>query len=290
VKKALVLPGGGVKGAFQVGVLLYLIKELGEEYDIITGISVGALNGSFLAQYNKEDLRQAIDDLYDLWLTIDNKRIRKNWFPFGYLHYLWEKSLYDSAPLEEMVDETLDVDKLRNSNIELNVGAQAVGSGEYREFSGRDACIKEAVKASAAFPVFLKRVKIDGDDYVDGGVKETAPLSRAIKMGAEHITILNTGPLQSAKVDLDLSFVEYPLRMIELQGDEIVRDDLAHFLETNQLIKNNQLVGTNKRYIDYYYIEPPRRLVSNALEFNPNSIRSMIRAGYQAAKRMFPKK
>lgn len=290
MKKALVLPGGGVKGAFQVGALLYLIKELGEEYDIITGISVGALNGSFLAQYNKEDLKQAIDDLHDLWLTIDNSRIRKNWFPFGYLHYLWEKSLYDSSPLEDMVDESLDNDKLRNSNIELNVGAQAVGSGEYREFSDQDACIKEAVKASAAFPVFLRRVKIDGDYYVDGGVKETAPLSRAIKMGAEHITILNTGPLKSAKVDLDLSFVEYPLRMIELQGDEIVRDDLAHFLETNQLIKNNQLVGTNKRYIGYYYIEPSRRLVSNALEFNPRSIRSMIREGYEAAKRMFPKK
>lgn len=285
MKKALVLAGGGAKGAFQVGALIYLIKILGEEYDIITGISVGALNGSFLAQYNKEDLKAAVTDLHVMWLNINNERIRKNWKPFGFLHYLWTKSLYDSRPLHELVDKSLNLKRLQNSNIELNVGAVAVGNGLYREFSGKDPKIKEAVKASSAFPVFLNPVKIERDIYVDGGVKEVAPLAKAIKMGADHITIINTGPIKSSKIEAEtLSFIEYPLRMVELQGDEILRNDLSKFLETNEQIKSGKLINTSKRHIDYVYIEPDTRLIKNALNFDPKEIRIMINKGYEKTK------
>jgi len=290
MKKALVLTGGGVKGAFQVGALYHLLVDLGKEFDIITGISVGALNGSFLAQYNKEDLKQAIVDLWDLWLIIDNDRIRKSWKPFGFIHYLWEKSLYNSSPLENLIDEHLDLEKLKNSNIILNVGAQAVGSGVYRKFCGKDSTIKDAVKASAAFPVFLKAVEIEGDLYVDGGVKEVAPLRHAIGLGAEHITIINTGPLDSITVNpRDISFIEYPMRMIELQGDEIVKDDLREFIETNELLRSGKLIDSPKRIIEYDYIEPEKRLVKNPLEFNPKRIREMIQLGYDVAKKTMQK-
>lgn len=284
MKKALVLTGGGVKGAFQVGALLHLIGDLKEEYDIITGISVGALNGSFLAQYNKKDLKLGIKDLYDLWLTIENKKIKKNWCPLGYVHYLWEKSLYNSAPLEKMVDEVLDAEAIKASDIKLNVGAVAVGSGKYLEYSDQDPNIKNAVKASAAFPVFFRPVKFNNDWHVDGGVKEVAPLSKAIRMGAEHITIINTGPLESTAIKAkDLSFIEYPLRMIELQGDEVVRNDLREFIETNEMIGSGQLTNTNKKYIEYKYIEPDAVLTHNALEFDPKEIRKMIEKGRKSA-------
>jgi len=282
--RALVLTGGGVKGAHQVGALKHLIQDLGMKFDVITGISVGALNGSFLGQYKKDDLAQGVEDLHKLWLTIDNHKIKKSWFPFGFLHYLWEKSLYDSSPLEKMVEDTLDIEKLKSSDITLVVGAQAIGSGVYTKFTNQDPNIKDAVKASAAFPVFLKKVKIGNDWYVDGGVKETAPLRHAIGLGATHITILNTGPLESEKVNPnDIDFVEYPMRMIELQGDEIVKDDLREFIETNDDLSSGRLTNTKKRVVEYIYVQPERRLVKNPLEFSPKRIREMIDIGYNDA-------
>jgi len=188
-KRALCLPGGGAKGAFQIGVLLHLICELGEEYDIITGISVGALNGAFLAQYGKKNLKQGIKDLHLLWLEVDNAKIRKNWKPFGFLHYLWKKSLYNSTPLEELIDEKLSVEKLKNSDIELSVGTLSLDSGMYTEYNGHSPNIKDAVKASASFPIFFKKVKLDGEYHVDGGVKETAPLAKAIELGAVDVRV-----------------------------------------------------------------------------------------------------
>jgi NTE family protein len=291
MKRALVLTGGGVKGAFQVGALYHLLYDLEQEFDIITGLSVGALNGSFLAQYNKNELKQAISDLMDLWETINNDSIRKSWKPFGFVHYLWKKSLYDSSPLEDLVDECLDYEKLRTSDIVLNVSTQAVGSGIYRNFCGQDPEIKDAVKASAAFPVFLKSVKINGDLYVDGGVGEIAPLRHAIGLGATHITIINTGPLDSIKINPhDISFLELPMRTIELQGDAIVKDDLREFVETNELLRTGKLIDTSKRVIEYDYIGPEKQLVKNPLVFDPTKISAMIELGYDAAQKMMAKK
>ncbi len=290
MKKALVLTGGGVKGAFQVGALYHLLVDLKKEFDIITGISVGALNGAFLAQYNKEDLKKAVEDLWELWLKIDNKRIRKSWKPFGFVHYLWEKSLYDSSPLENLIEESLNLDKLKNSNITLSVTARAVGSGVYKKFCGQDSEIKNAVKASAAFPVFLKPVEIEGDLFVDGGVGEVAPLRHAIGLGATHITIINTGPLNSITINpYDISFLELPMRVVEIQGDAIVKDDLREFIETNELLRTGKLIDSSKRIIEFDYIEPEEQLVKNPLEFDPEKIRTMIKLGYEVAKKTMVK-
>jgi hypothetical protein len=65
---------------------------------------------------------------------------------------------------------------------------------------------------------------------------------------------------------------------------------LYHFLETNRLLKDKQLLDPKKRLIEYVYVGPDSRLTRNALEFNPKKIREMIEEGYNKAKELKTKK
>jgi len=70
--RALVLSGGGSKGGFQFSALNYIIKELGVRYDILCGISVGALNCAHLSMYSKDKQDLAIDNLGKVGFHLDN--------------------------------------------------------------------------------------------------------------------------------------------------------------------------------------------------------------------------
>ncbi len=283
MKKALVLTGGGVRGAFQVGVLLHVLVDRGEQFDIITGASVGALNGGFLAQYKKEDQAKGIGDLLTMWQGVSNETIKKHW-TLWYLEALWRSSLYDSSPLESLVDRQLDAHKIATSGVKLSVSAVSLDTGLSHQFAETCAEIKDAVKASAAFPVFFKPVKIYGEDFVDGAVRDVAPLKEAIAMGATHITIINTGPLKMAEViGANLKTLSVALRSIDIMNTEIMENDLASFIQTNNKLDNGTLQDSEKRIIDYVYFGPERELADDPLEFDPKKIREMIQKGYNKA-------
>jgi predicted acylesterase/phospholipase RssA len=71
------MEGGGDKGAWQVGALKSIIKKYPDGYDVLSGVSVGALNGGFMALYTKEQEAQAIIDLEKLWLTLNSDSVYK---------------------------------------------------------------------------------------------------------------------------------------------------------------------------------------------------------------------
>ena len=118
--RALVLSGGGAKGAFQIGVLKKWIQEEGREYDILCGVSVGALNAAFLAQAPMGQLAAAYGKLAETWLQVNSTNVRKSWF-FGRLSALWKSSVYDSAPLAQWVARDLDPRAVRASGRKLRV-------------------------------------------------------------------------------------------------------------------------------------------------------------------------
>jgi len=291
-KRALCLSGGGSRGAHQIGALEYVFNYGYGNFDIITGVSVGALNGSFLAQYGPNQDIQAITDLRQIWDKIENKTIYKRWCPFGMLHALWEKSLYDSTPLENLVNNTLDPARLKSSGKELRVGVVSLDSGNLELYSQRDSCIVDAVKASASFPVFFKPVKLGTSIYTDGGVKEISPLKSAIDLGAEHITVICTSPVRSIPRTVKSigNTIDVALRSIELMGDEILYNDLATFFKINEQIKSGVLKKTDKRYIDIDLIQPDYPLIDNSLNFDPKEIQRMIKTGYKIARTFFVKK
>jgi hypothetical protein len=107
--KALVLSGGGAYGSYQVGVLKALAEKNLVGWDVIAGVSVGAINTLWLSSFNKEEILEAIKSLEILWGTLiqGNKSIYKPWFfkPFNYVASLWKGSLYNTKPLLNLLKE-----------------------------------------------------------------------------------------------------------------------------------------------------------------------------------------
>src|SRR5512143_1220139 len=97
-KTALVLSGGGAKGAFQVGAEKYAREVKGYRWDVIAGVSVGALNGAMLAMGKYQRL-------FDIWNTISNDRVYTGGFNLLSIIKLifGAKSFYGNEPLRRML-------------------------------------------------------------------------------------------------------------------------------------------------------------------------------------------
>lgn len=281
--RALVLSGGGVKGAYQVGVLRHLLGELKTRYDVICGVSVGALNGAFLAQYPIGQEVKAYEALGDIWSAVNNKRIWKRWFPFGKLHALWKKSALNSEPLQKWVRSQLDPKSVRASGKKLRVGAVSLDSGEYKAFGEDFVPLPDAVLASSAFPGMFTPIKIQGSLWTDGGVRNITPLKEAIDLGAKEVDVIITSPNKPApSFPKDPETLDIAERSIDLMSHEVLEEDLRVAHLYNLLVLAGE-APKGKRLVNLRVFRPATRLTGNSLDFSPSSIERMRDRGYKDA-------
>lgn len=284
--RALVLSGGGRNGSYQVGALKHLLGERGVQYDVICGVSVGAINGAHMAQFPKGEEGAALASLEELWGAISDRRVFRHWYRLGKLGdalgvILGKPSVYDTSPLWRFIDAHIDRDRIVASGHKLCVGAVEVGSWEYRTFTEADLSIVDAVKASSAFPIFFRPVEIDGGQWVDGGVRNITPLAEAIHAGATRVDVLMCS----------LDSVEYDapkMRLRHLMGgvldtllSEIDRNDVKISGIYNDLAAHDPDCG--KRVVDIRIMRPKQGL-GPSLEFSPARIRMNMNRGYADAR------
>jgi NTE family protein len=278
--RALVLSGGGVKGAYQIGALKHLINERGLKYDIVCGVSVGALNVSFLSMF--KDDKEGFAGLLKFWESLDSSKIYKRWFPFGKLHALWKKSLYNSQPLIDLMHSSIDMTKIRSSGKKVAVGAVSLDSGQYRLFTEQDDCFVDGVLASSSFPSGLKPITIDNQLWTDGGVKHITPLKAAISFGADEVDMILCSPVTTtSKYDDSSKTIALALRTVDLMTDQIVEADLQIANMYNQLVQAGMC--SNKKYVNIHALRPDFDLIDDSLRFNNTEINRMIDIGYQDA-------
>ena len=191
--KALVLAGGGARGSYQVGVWKALM-ELDWHPQIITGTSVGSLNGAMF-----------VLDLYevarDMWLTIRSKDVME--LPeenadlsalHSFLRSVVKAGGMDVSPLEEIVERVLDEDALRRANIRFGLVTVEQRGLKARELTldeipqGR---VKDYLMASAACFPALRAREIDGGKFLDGGYSDNMPTGLAKKMGADELVCVD---------------------------------------------------------------------------------------------------
>lgn len=283
--RGLVLSGGAVKGAYEVGALQYLINDLGLQYDVLTGVSVGALNCSYLSMFPKAQERDAFTSLFNLWHSIDNSKVRKNWFPFGWLTGLWKDSVYNSQPLIDMVHSTLDLNKIRASGRQIVVGAVSLTSGNYTRFSQKDDSFIDAVLASSSFPMGLNPIKIGSELYTDGGVKHITPLKEAIDLGCDDLDVIICGPTQTSSSFSDVDAITLGLRCFDLMTDQTTEADIQLAKAINRIV---ELGGDpNHRYLNIKVVRPKVNIQASDLDFNQANIQAMIAQGYKEAKEQY---
>jgi NTE family protein len=283
--KALVLSGGGAKGAYQVGVLKKWMYEDGKDYEILCGVSVGAINTSFLAQTTLGKPDASWQKLSDLWDQVDTPKVKKNWFPFGVIEALWKKSVYNSAPLQKWVQEGLDVAAVVASGHKLRVTAVSWDTGESFTATEQDPELAKWVLASSAFPVMLCPIELNGQLWTDGGLRNVTPLGEAIRLGADEIDVVICsdpfGP-DPSPAKSKAAFPGLVLRSLDILSDQVMRADLAICGLKNDLSE----LKPQYKNVKIRLLEPSQGLTDDSLNFDPASLKRMRQIGYEDACRL----
>jgi len=186
---ALVLAGGGVRGAVQVG-MLQVLTEHGFVPDRIYGASVGAVNG---AAFAGDPTRSGVERMTETWTGLTRELV----YPQGRLHGPWlyfrqRDSVYSNSGLRAVIEEGVAFERLEEAVIPIEVVATSMRDGRERWFTYGPAV--DAVLASAAIPAVFPPVEIDGERFIDGGVVDNVPIRRAIDAGATRIVVLLCSP------------------------------------------------------------------------------------------------
>jgi predicted acylesterase/phospholipase RssA len=281
--RALVLSGGGVKGAYQVGALKKWIGDDGHDYDIFCGTSVGALNSAYLSQYGKGETTPAWEALRGLWSRVDETNVKKSWFPFGLFSALWKSSAYDSAPLRRWVLSELDVAKIKRSSKQLRVVACSWNSGNIKIASEKDEDIAQWVLASSSYPVLLSPIPLRDELWTDGGLRVVTPLGEAIRAGATHVdVIMCSDPEHSAHFEPagKAAIPSFLMRAIDVCNDAVMVADLKTCGLKNRLAK----LDAQYRDVTIRLLQPRVRIAVDSLDFAPKGIEEMIKVGYEDAQ------
>ena len=233
---ALVLPGGGARSAYQVGVLKAIASWLPPAtplpFAILCGTSAGAINAAVLAA-RSADAREATAELARVWGDFHVPQV----FRAGTLDMLrsgmhlllalvsggWllplPRALFDPTPLSGLLAARIDFGRLRAAVAggmpdSIAVTATNVATGDSvsfvetsRPFQGWDRAARKGVAArlevghlmaSSAIPLLFPAVVVDGAHYGDGAMRQTTPLAPAIHLGADRILVIGARPWRRA--------------------------------------------------------------------------------------------
>lgn len=278
--KALVLSGGGSHGAFQVGVIKRLV-ELGRRWDAVYGVSVGAINALHMAMFNSADAPAAAQTLEEFWLAIrGNGDVYQGW-PFGMVDVvdiLMKKgSIYDTSPLERFIRARFDAKKFAESNVNMAVGTVSLRSGQivYADKKTPGDIVKW-VMGSAAFPGAFEPIEIDGDRFVDGGIRHTTPIAKAIADGATEMDVVICDPQTGETAPWDVtqagSAVKVGIRAADIMANQV--------LITDQYVLDQHLLSAADSGFTFRTYSPFAPWTVDSMTFDPAAIRQMIDVGY----------
>lgn len=228
LKTALVLPGGGARGAFQVGVLKAIASMLPRgsvnPFPIISGTSAGAVNSIVLAS-RAERFRTAVAELEHVWGNFHCDHVYKtdhltmlrsslHWlfsFVFGGWFVGTPYSLLDNSPLGSLLEGNVHFPRIRDAIEAGHLEAVAVTAAGYatarsttffeaaaghatwertRRLGKRTRLALDHVMASIAVPMIFPPVRIGNEYFGDGAMRQATPLSPAVHLGADRILVI----------------------------------------------------------------------------------------------------
>lgn len=176
---ALVLGSGGKRGFAHVGVLKVLAQE-GIKPDLVVGTSVGAIVGVlYAAGLSPEELHGAAEEF-------DPRMLSE---PVIGGRYIVGKGFFSSERIQRFVNQRVGNRPIETLPIPFAAVATDAQSGEVMVFNRGDAGM--AARASATQPVLFEPVRIEGRDYVDGGLVSPVPVAVARRLGADRVIAVN---------------------------------------------------------------------------------------------------
>ena len=196
--RAIVLSGGGSKGAYQMGVWAAL-KKLNIHYDIVTGTSVGALNAALMVQktfykglffwYNLNSKMIFNEDLKQDYHTKEGKKDILKWYAKGVLN-----GGIEVKGLEDTIRQVIQPKKVLKSNVDMgivtfNMKTLKPKIVKKKDLNENNLCDYLLASASC-FPAF-KMKTIEEENYIDGGIYDNLPINLAIDLGATEVIAID---------------------------------------------------------------------------------------------------
>jgi NTE family protein len=270
--RALVLSGGGGRGAYELGVYK-AFAERGRTFDLISGTSVGAITAAAIAG------GASVEDLEGMWSRMHNFRVMQ---PRGDVWRLptWTHLMY-TKPLLEFLEKEIDFEAIQRSPTEIRVAAVDVGTGDLRVFTNMELTPKRLL-ASASIPILFPMVHDDdGRVYWDGGTVVNTPLQPAIEAGATEIVCVLLSPVGARVMPTPHNLWEAISRMTDLRQMGNLKEDIKHAEFINGLVD----AGTADpawHHIDFHIVSPKETLgLTTILNFDSKVARRLIEWGHQ---------
>jgi len=241
---ALVLSGGGARASYQVGVLLSIAERVPDlRFPIITGVSAGAINATYLAAAN-QPLGAALRGLATEWGRLTADRVYRlptstvigsmaRWVLRRFQRRRGDpviRGLLDPTPLRSFLEGCIDVGRIETAISSGRLRALALSTTAYRTgtttlfVQGRadlplwrriqhapvpTRITLDHVLASSAIPLLFPAVRVDGEFYGDGSIRQAAPLAPAIHLGARRVLAIAMRTPQPEAISSRLPF-QYP--------------------------------------------------------------------------------
>lgn len=190
--KAIVLSGGGAKGAYQMGCWKAL-RKLNLKFDIVTGTSIGALNGMMMVQNNYYKTlrmwkRLSFNKLYEN-ITDDLSDIQVY---EKYIQSVIKEKGIKITKIEKLINKLYSPFLMKHSKKKFGVVVFNLKTLKHEyKIKGETNKLKDYVIASATCYPFFQKKRIDGIDYIDGGYYDNMPINLAIEMGATEVIAID---------------------------------------------------------------------------------------------------
>jgi len=288
--RALVISGGGSKGAFAGGVAQYLTEDLGRDYDLFIGTSTGSLLLSHMALHKAEKVKKAFtsvnqSSIFSSRPFLIKKKHGQETITINHFNVILNflkgsKTFGDSLNLKTLLQKTFtkeEFKQLKDSNKEVvvTVSNLSLNEVEYKSIKDYDYdAFIDWIWISCNYAPFMSLVTKNGCEYADGGLGSMVPIEEAIKRGATEVDAII---LQTE--------VTYFNRMPSKNVFSLITNLFAFMLDRieTQNIRIGKFSAANKDcIINFYYT--PSVLTTNSLIFDKEKMREWWESGYEFAK------
>ncbi len=324
-RAGLVLTGGGARAAYQVGVLKAVRDVLGNPvknpFPIVCGTSAGAINAASLAVF-ADDFSRAVANLLEVWENMRCHHIYRTDFPSilksgaRWLSSLMlvsrnnPVSFLDNAPLRRMLEQTLDFTRIQahidagalyavcvtasgytsGQSVSFFQGGSGLEGWERNQRIGAGVMLKlDYLMASSALPFIFPAVKVHREFFGDGSMRQIAPVSPALHLGADRVLIVGTGRqgLDQARARSSIypslaQIAGHALNSIFLDSLAVDIERLERINRTVRMIPPERLEGSklSLRPVEVLFITPSQPIERIAARFThdlPRSVRFVLR-------------
>lgn len=245
--RALVLSGGGAKGSYQLGVYKAL-KKLGIKIDIITGTSIGSINGALLVAGDYKKAKK-------MWLSIKTTEVLNYDLEKPSDYTKAAKEIFENKGLkfdkaEGFITKVIDEEKVRKSKIDYGLVTvnlkNRVPKMLTKERIPKGKLVSYIIASATCFPAIEKK-EIDGEYYIDGGYYDNLPINLAVDMGADEVIA----------VDLAAIGIKQKVKDKTIKIDYIKNKNKEHFTLNfdPEIARKNIKIGYNDTMKHYKKLE-----------------------------------